>query len=148
MQLQRTIKRRILIVDDEESFARMVKLALEKTGLYEVEIETDPRKAVATTHRVRPDLILLDLILGRVDGGTVAAHLHKGRGGARIPIIFLTASIFSKEQPVGGLESGGFRFLAKPVSLQTLLQTIDMYFPSTPDVLIHRKASTASIRPV
>jgi len=121
-----------------------LKLSLEKTGFYEVDVETDAREAVATVRRVRPDLILLDVIMEHVDGGTVADRLQKDHEVRQIPLIFLTASLSPKEQPVGGLESGGFQFLAKPVSLKALVQCIEAHLPS----FGQRSESTASIRPV
>ena len=72
-------KKRILIIDDEASFTRMVKLNLEKTGAFEVREENLALEAVATARAFKPDLILLDVIMPTMDGGDVAAQIQKDR---------------------------------------------------------------------
>jgi CheY-like chemotaxis protein len=128
-------KRRILIVDDEASFARMVKLNLERTGAYDVRIETLATAAIAAAREFKPDLILLDVIMPAMDGGDVSNQFKRDRTLRDTPIIFLTATVSKREAGDGGLNSGGELFLAKPVSVEVLIQRISERIrkPQTPE---------------
>ncbi|MEI8234076.1 MAG: response regulator [Verrucomicrobiota bacterium] len=111
--------KKILIVDDEAGFTRLMKLTLQKTGEYEVIEENDGAHAWQAARRVRPDLILMDIVMPNVDGGDAAAQIRKDPELTAIPIVFLTAIVSKKETPPGG-RIGGFPFLSKPVSLDAL----------------------------
>jgi CheY-like chemotaxis protein len=118
-------KRKILIIDDEASFARMVKLNLEKTGAFEVRTETKATYAVAAAREFRPDLILLDVIMPTMDGGDVSNQIKRDRTLRDTPIVFLTATVSKREAGDVGLNSGGELFLAKPISAEALIQCIN-----------------------
>jgi CheY-like chemotaxis protein len=118
-------KKRILMVDDEAAFTRMVKLNLEKTGLFEVREENRAMAALAAAREFKPHVIILDVIMPGMDGGDVANHIKKDRELRGTPVIFLTAAVSPKEAGKKGLESGGDLFLAKPVSLDDLIQRIN-----------------------
>ncbi|HXG48064.1 MAG TPA: response regulator [Methylomirabilota bacterium] len=117
-------RKRILIVDDEASFTRMVKLNLEKTGLFEVRAENVAHCAVPAAREFKPDLILLDVVMPGADGGDVAAHIRRDRHLREVPIIFLTATVSRREAGAGGMTSGGSLFLAKPISAEDLVKCI------------------------
>lgn len=118
-------KKRILIIDDEPSFTRMVRLNLEKTGLFEVKEENRAAGALNSAREFRPDLILLDVIMPTMDGGDVAAQIQNDRLLKGTPIVFLTATVSQREAgPTGLLNSGGCLFLAKPVSVEALVKCI------------------------
>ena len=118
-------KKRILIVDDEVTVTRLVKLSLERTGLYAVHAENDGRQTLTAAHAFKPDLILLDVVMPEIDGGDVAAQLQAEPDLKRIPIVFLTAVVSKEEGAAGKLVSGGMRFIAKPVSLTSLVRSIE-----------------------
>ncbi len=118
-------KHRILIVDDEHAITRMVKLNLESTGRYEVRGENSSVNALATAREFRPDLVLLDVIMPGADGGEIAARMKNDAILRQVPIVFLTATVSPKEAGKGGLISAGMKFLAKPVSLATLVGCLE-----------------------
>ena len=118
-------KRRVLIVDDEVSFARMVKLNLEKTGAFEVRAESKATGALPAAREFKPDLIILDVIMPSMDGGDIANQIKRDRNLRDTPIIFLTATVSKREAGEGGLNSGGELFLAKPVTVENLIQCIN-----------------------
>ena len=120
-----TPKQKILIVDDEATFTRMVRMNLEQTGRFEVREENRAAAALSAAREFQPDLILLDVIMPAMDGGELASRLKAEPRLASIPVIFLTATVSKNEAQKGGFMSGGFLFLAKPVSLSDLLKTID-----------------------
>jgi CheY-like chemotaxis protein len=118
-------KKRILIIDDEVSFARMVKMNLEKTGAFEVRVENRASAAVPAAREFRPDLVLLDVIMPNMDGGDVAKQIKRDRTLRGTPIVFLTATVSKREAGEGGFSSGGELFLAKPVSVEALIACIN-----------------------
>lgn len=125
-------KKRILIVDDEVSFARRVKLNLEKTGAFEVRTENRASYALAAAREFKPHLIILDVIMPNMDGGDVSNQIKRDRNLRDTPIIFLTATVSKREAGEDGLSSGGALFLAKPVSVETLVARINQHLPKPP----------------
>src|SRR5881396_4146870 len=69
-------KKRVLIIDDEASFTRVLKLNLHHTGHYTAETVNDPAQALAVARDFSPDVILLDVMMPGVDGGELAARLQ------------------------------------------------------------------------
>ncbi len=122
-------KKRILIVDDESGFTRLMKLTLERTGDYIVREQNDGTKALETAREFRPDLILLDIVMPKIDGGDVARQIQADGSLSKSKIVFLTA-IVSKKEAVDGNLIGGFPFMAKPVSLDALVKFIEANLPS------------------
>ncbi len=125
-------KKRILIIDDEATFTRMVRLNLEKTGRFEVREENSAPRALATARDFKPDLILLDVLMPSMDGGDVAAQIRRNRQLKDTPIVFLTATVSAREAGQEGLASGGGIFLGKPVSAEALIQFIDEHLAPPP----------------
>ena len=128
-------KKKILIIDDEVSFARMVKMNLEKTGAFEVRVENRAVGALAAAREFRPDLVLLDVIMPNMDGGDVANQIKRDRLLKGTPVIFLTATVSKHEAGDAGFNSGGELFLAKPISVETLIQRINEHIrkPQPPE---------------
>ena len=117
-------KKRILIVDDESGFTRLLKLTLEKTGLYVVREENDGTKAREAAREFKPDMIFLDIVMPKIDGGDVASQIKADWMLKDTKIVFLTAIVSKKEATGGGL-IGGFPFISKPVSLDALRKCIE-----------------------
>lgn len=86
-------KKRILLVDDEEGFTRLLKLNLEQVGPYEVRVENWPDRALGAAHEFRPDLILMDVIMPHVPGIELAASMQTDAELSQTPIVFLTATV-------------------------------------------------------
>jgi len=120
--------KRILIIDDESGFTRLLKLTLEKTGDFIVKEENDGTRAHETAREFRPDLILLDIVMPKIDGGDVASKIKADWHLKHIPIVFLTAIVSNKEAVSSDL-IGGFPFLSKPVSLENLIHCIREHLP-------------------
>ena len=114
-------KKRILVVDDEASITRLLKLNLEQTGEYEVWTENTARAALEAVLLFKPDLILLDVLMPGMDGGELAAHFQASRRLGKVPIIFLTAAASKAEVSSHRGLIGGLPFLAKPVDLPEVI---------------------------
>ncbi len=117
--------KRILLIDDEETFSRTLKLYLERTGRYVVRVESGGAFALEAAKVFKPDLILLDVIMPDIDGGTVAAQFREDTMLSRIPIIFLTAAVSRDEVKTRSGMIGGERFIPKPVSAHEVLALIE-----------------------
>lgn len=110
-------KVKLLVVDDEPGFTRLLKLVLRQYDIQEV---NDSLRTLETARAFQPDLILLDVIMPGLDGGNLAAKIKADPFLKHIPIIFLTAVVSPKEAGERPKHIGGFPFLAKPISPQAL----------------------------
>lgn len=125
------VKKRILLVDDEAGFTRLVKFNLERTRKYEVKEVNQSTQAVQAAQIFDPDLILLDVVMPGMDGGDVVAELRKRPQLASIPVIMLTALVAKGELSRNAVaESGDLVMIGKPVDIVTLVHCIDeaLYF--------------------
>ena len=113
-------KAKILIVDDETGFTKLMKVAL---SAYDICEENNPAMALETARKFRPDLILLDVIMPEIDGGDVAARIKADPMLQHVPIVFLTAIVSNKETSQQRL-FGGYPFVAKPVTPEKLMECI------------------------
>jgi len=121
MKPMNTEKKRILVVDDEASITRLLKLNLEQTNEYEVRPENDALAAVAAAEEFKPHLILLDVMMPGLDGGELAARFQANPKLKSVPIVFLTAAATKGEVYARGGKVGGLPFLAKPVELSEVV---------------------------
>ena len=119
------MKRRILIIDDEPKFTKVVRLALEATESYEVRELNDPTMAVQVARDFSPDIILLDVVMPEIDGGDVLSLLSADPVLKNIPVIFVTAIVRKKEVEEHKGHIGGALFIAKPVTPKDLVQSIE-----------------------
>ncbi|HET7771070.1 MAG TPA: response regulator transcription factor, partial [Chloroflexota bacterium] len=110
----------ILIADDEPSIVQLNRLYLTKEG-YTVHAARDGQEALDLARRVKPDLIVLDLMMPRVDGWEVCRQLRQK--GATPPIIMLTARDEDVDKIVG-LELGADDYVTKPFNPRELLARI------------------------
>lgn len=118
-------KKRILIVDDEPTFTRMMQLVLEQSGRYVVRQENKGAAALATAREFKPDLILLDVVMPDLDGGDVAAQIENDTALKGTPIVFLTALVDEKESQGNAVKRGGYPFLGKLASDNDLFKCIE-----------------------
>jgi DNA-binding response OmpR family regulator len=107
---------RILVVEDDEAIADVVRRALRQEG-HEVRAAADGVQALAASEEFVPDLVILDLGLPRLDGVEVSRRL---RAESDVPILMLTARA-EIEDRVEGLDSGADDYLVKPFELAELL---------------------------
>ncbi len=114
-------KKRILVVDDEPSITRLLKINLEETNQYLVQVESSAAGVLETARWFRPDLVLLDVMMPDGDGGEVASRLQELPGFKEVPIVFLTAAATKQEVSAGHGQIGGLPFLAKPVDMSEVI---------------------------
>jgi two-component system response regulator MprA len=108
---------RILVVDDESAVREAVERALRLDG-YDVAVAGDGREALETLDERRPDAVVLDVLMPRIDGLELCRRL-RGRGD-RTPVLMLTARDAVADR-VAGLDAGADDYLVKPFALEELL---------------------------
>lgn len=118
-------KKRILLIDDEASFTRLIKLNLEQIGPYEVRVENNGKLAFEAAREFRPHLVFLDVIMPETDGGEVAAQIRADSELQATPIVFLTAVVSRETVAAKGDLIGGNTFLAKPVTILDVVGAIE-----------------------
>jgi CheY-like chemotaxis protein len=123
-------KPRILIIDDEVGFSRLLKLNLESDGQYEVRIENRGSQGYVAAKEFLPDMILLDVIMPDRDGGEVAAEIAADPRLSRTPLVFLTAVISKDEADARNGIIGNYPFLAKPVTVEAVRGCIKKHLGS------------------
>lgn len=119
------VKKKILVVDDETSITRLLKLNLEKDGAFTVRTENQGTKALAAAKDFKPDLILLDVMMPDIDGGDVAADIQADPILRGVPIVFLTAAVKKEEVEAKGGMVGGFPYIAKPLDVKGVTAVIE-----------------------
>src|SRR6266480_5827835 len=122
-------KPRILIVDDDSNSTHLVKILLERSGPYLVLEENDAANADQTAHNFEPDVILLDIVMPKIDGGELATQIEADRELQDTPIIFLTALVAHGEAK-SGLHMQGHPLVAKPISIPELIDAIEKHLPA------------------
>ncbi|HZN42232.1 MAG TPA: response regulator [Actinomycetota bacterium] len=112
----------ILVVDDDPDIARFVEVNLRSAG-YDVSVAGDGEEALERASELRPDLVLLDVMMPRLDGFEVAQRLRKNPQTANTSIIMLTAKALSSDK-VTGLQSGADDYIIKPFDPIELLARV------------------------
>jgi putative two-component system response regulator len=103
----------LLLVDDEPTNLQLLRQILQDR--YRLMFATDGERALQVAHAQRPDLILLDIMMPRMDGLAVCRELKAHADTAHIPVIFVTALGDSVDE-AQGLELGAVDYITKPIS--------------------------------
>ena len=114
----------ILIVDDEESIRRLVRRMLSKA--YKVVEAEDGEIAVFNALRHKPDLILMDILMPKVDGYTACKKIRATPATKAIPIVMLTGLGFKLNLELSH-EMGADGYITKPFTEMDLLNTVDAF---------------------
>lgn len=112
--------KKILIVEDDKTLLEVLRYNLTKEG-YDVSTAVDGVQALDCAERERPDLIVLDIMLPRLDGLDVCRIIRKKE--IAIPILMLTARVEEIDKVVG-LELGADDYMTKPFSMRELLARV------------------------
>jgi DNA-binding response OmpR family regulator len=110
---------RILVVEDEQDIAALIKHALERSGDAQVDIAASGDTALRAVSDCAPDLVILDINLPVVNGAEVCRMIRARPESASLPIIILTART-SEADRVAGLDLGADDYVTKPFSLREL----------------------------
>ncbi|MBP1853551.1 response regulator [Rhizobium halophytocola] len=104
---------RIILIDDEPDILEIASLCLETVGKIRVSARSSARGIVEFIDRIRPDLILLDVMMPEIDGPTALTHMRADPRFDHIPIVFMTARI-QPEEVREYIEMGAIGVVGKP----------------------------------
>jgi len=118
-------KKKILVVEDEESLLKLESILLTSKG-YDVQGATNGQEALDLLAEVQPDLILLDIMLPNMDGFEVCRRIKENPETRHIPVIMLTAKK-SREDMAKGHEVGADWYITKPFKSANVVETIQRF---------------------
>jgi PleD family two-component response regulator len=110
---------RILVADDEPHIRQILRFTLERAG-YQVFTAADGEEALARAAEIKPNLVLLDVMMPKIDGYEVCRKMRQDFSLNQIPVIILSARGDQRDR-VAGLEGGANDYLVKPYSNEELL---------------------------
>ncbi|MGH2784441.1 MAG: response regulator transcription factor [Actinomycetota bacterium] len=113
----------VLVVDDDRVIQQLLEVNLELEGYQVVGTASDGREAIALAEKLKPDLILLDIMMPKMDGLEVCRHLKSDPNLAKIPVVLLSAR--AQDMDIReGLEIGADAYLTKPFDPVELLDVV------------------------
>lgn len=135
----------ILIVDDVVGNIQIVGNLLIENG-YNISVSVNGRQALNTARKIKPDLILLDVVMPEIDGFEVCSELKKDQNTKNIPVIFLTSKNEITDI-VKGFAVGGADFITKPFQKQEVIARIEsqIEIKYSRDLLIERSEEIKSL---
>ncbi len=116
---------KILVVDDEPTIVRLMEFILARQG-HEMLVAVNGEEALQKVRAARPDLVLLDIMMPRIDGYAVARAVRADPATAALPIIMLSAKA-QEEDIRKGVEIGVDEYITKPFSPEHLVQVVAAY---------------------
>lgn len=116
---------RILVVDDEPPLVRLMEFILAKQG-HTMLVATNGEEALATVRAEKPDLVLLDIMMPRIDGYEVARQIRADEAIKSTPIIMLSAKA-QEDDIAKGIEVGVNEYITKPFAPANLVQVVNDY---------------------
>ena len=116
-------KRTIIVVDDEPDIVKIVRVLLEDNG-FNVRCAYSGKDLFAVLEELKPDLIILDIMMPEIDGLEVLTRLKGDPSTASIPVILLTAKV-QHEDVLGGYKMGADYYITKPFTRSQLLDGVN-----------------------
>ena len=116
-------KSKILIIDDEQDFCKLVKFNLELVGDFAVDMAYDGKSGIKQAQKNKPDLVLLDIMMPGIDGFEVLKRLKQDKITMSIPVLMLTAKgdEISKEKAAQLYDE---LYIVKPIEVEDLVDKI------------------------
>ncbi len=115
------MNKKILLIDDEENFGKMVKINLEEHGGYEVDAVTNASAGYEKIKENQYDVIFLDVLMPKIEGHEALVEIKKM---CNSPVVIISAYV-APPMRKSIIESGAFTCLEKPVKMEQLLQTLE-----------------------
>ena len=112
--------KKILVVDDEFNVVKLLELILKDKG-YEVIVAADGSEALEKTYKEKPDLIILDVMLPKIDGYEVCSKLRADENFKDLPVVLLTGLGMDIKK---GMELGAVSYIGKPFNVEVLLKIV------------------------
>lgn len=113
----------ILVVEDSPNLLELLEVTLRFKG-YPVIGATNGEEALQLMEKVRPALVITDILMPKMDGYALVYHLRRNPPTSQIPIIFISATYLTREDKSFALSLGGVRFIEKPIDTEDFLLTV------------------------
>ncbi len=120
------MSKKILIIDDEKDFIKLLKLNLEAKGGYEVLALLNANDIIPQVHQFKPDIILLDILMPGIKGLEACEILNHDASGSGIPIIILSA-LCKDIDKLKAYKAGAVDYLEKPIEIGYLVDRIEKH---------------------
>ncbi len=121
-------RRKVLVVDDEQYIRQLVSSAL--GGDYTVVEASDGEEAINITRQLRPDLILMDILMPKLDGYTACHEIKRDEATGAIPVVIITGVGYELNMKLAE-ELGADGYITKPFDVQELLDKVKWYQSAT-----------------
>ncbi len=119
----------ILVIDDEPQITEIIDAFLTNSG-YEVHVSNIATEGLKLAKQLKPDVILLDIMMPEVDGYSLCNDLKNDNNTSGIPVVFLTGK--DRNDDMGrSFKVGGDMFIKKPFSCERLLEILNIILLST-----------------
>jgi DNA-binding response OmpR family regulator len=128
-------KGKLLIIEDDTDLVRALEVYFSRVG-YEVSSAIDGREGLQKLYNERPDIVILDIALPKMDGWEVCSRI---RELSDVPLVILTARV-QEEERVRGLKLGADDYIVKPFSLKELEARLEAVLRRAPESAVHRNA--------
>ena len=121
-------RRKVLVVDDEQYIRQLVSSAL--GGDYTVVEASDGEEAINITRQLRPDLILMDILMPKLDGYTACHEIKRDEATGAIPVVMITGVGYELNMKLAE-ELGADGYITKPFDVQELMDKVKWYQSAT-----------------
>lgn len=140
-----TRQKKVLVIDDNLTIVELVRHALGLLGHYEVVVAYDGVEGLERFYSERPDCVIVDVKMPRMDGYQVVRCIRGDRASAQTGLIILSA-MTAEDQRLTGFLSGVDEYLAKPFKPSVLCAALDRVLQITPEQREQRLESLAAER--
>lgn len=117
-------KKKVMVIDDEKDFLKMMKMNLEQTDKYDVLGLSSAKDIIHQVHKFNPDIILLDILMPTIGGIEACEMLNNDSVGSKIPIVVITALNKDKDQ-LKAYKAGVVDYLVKPIEIDEVVAKIE-----------------------
>ena len=122
---------RICYVEDDEDIQRIVRMSLERVGKMTVEVVGDPTMAIEAINAFKPDLVMLDWMMPKMDGPTLFREMKQRPETSSLPVVFITAKASQRElDELSAL--GAVGTISKPFSPKDLPEQLRQIWKALP----------------
>ena len=113
-------KKRIMIVEDNEDIASMMRAGLEDVKEYQLFFASEGNEAVEKIQTILPDIVLLDIVVPGLNGYQICQRIKENPRTEYIPVLMLSGTRINTDDRIFGLKSGGDDYLVKPFDIEEL----------------------------
>jgi two-component system alkaline phosphatase synthesis response regulator PhoP len=117
-------KHKILLIDDETDFCKIIKLNLEQMGDFQVEIVNEGKKGFELAKKFKPDIIILDIVMPKISGLEVLKKIKTEPSTIAMPVVMLTAKEDNESQ-IKAAQLYDELYLVKPIEAAALKSKIE-----------------------